>query len=115
MLTREGTMRRAVGLVLAAAILGTGQPGLAQKGKKTKEPTVGGKRLGEWVKILQGKDAAAKYRAIAALSEGGKELKPAVPALIGVFRDSGATFLHPLAAIALSRIGSEAVADLRKG
>ena len=35
--------------------------------------------------------------------------------LLGVFRDTGATFLHPLAAIALSRIGAEALPELRKG
>src|SRR5206468_1542583 len=49
------------------------------------------------------------------LVQAGPEAKGAVPALIGVFRDAEATFLHPLAAVALARIGPVAVPELKGG
>jgi HEAT repeat protein len=111
-------MRRGVGVclclgfVLAGGHFAAGQGG---KGKKAGEPVYRGKALGEWIKALKGKDLLPRVEALNVLVQAGPEARAAVPALIGVFRDSDATFLHPLAAVALARVGPGALPELKKG
>src|SRR5262249_49846807 len=115
----EGAMKRARGVCLCLAVLLlAGQGGEAQdkdKPKKapTKEPQFKGKPLSHWTKALKGKDVLARVEALNVLAQAGAEAKPAVPALIGVFRDADAPYLHPLAAVALARVGAPAVPDLQ--
>jgi HEAT repeat protein len=110
---------RTGGLILALVVaLVGGTPGLAfqkdDKGKdKAKDPIVRGKPLSAWIESLKGKDLLPRIEAIRALEAGGgPETLPAAPALIGIFRDSSATFIHPLAAVALARIGPEVIPQL---
>jgi HEAT repeat protein len=80
------------------------------------EPVYRGKPLSQWIKALQDKDPLAKLEALNVLGQAGPPARAAVPALIGVFRDKDATFLflHPLAAVALARIGPTAVPALEE-
>src|SRR5262249_4310767 len=99
----KGGRRGGVGL---AGLLLAGQGGGAQdkdKPKKApaKEPQFKGKPLSHWTKALKGKDVLARVEALNVLSQAGPEAKAAVPALLGVFRDTDAPYLHPLAAVAL--------------
>jgi HEAT repeat protein len=108
-------MRTAVGVGLCVAlVLLAGGPAPGQRDKGGKDLVVAGKRVSAWVKSLEGKEALPRVQAINALIQAGPEARRAVPALIGSFRDNGATFLHPLAAVALSRIGPDAVPELQK-
>ncbi len=87
----------------------------AQRDKKGgKDVVVAGQSVGQWIKELGGKELLPRLQAINALNQAGPEARCAVPALIGVFRDKDSTFLHPLAGVALSRIGADAVAPLEK-
>jgi HEAT repeat protein len=101
-----------IGLCLLLILAGGQVHG--QRDKKGKDVAVAGKSIGEWSKALEGKDALPRVQAINALVQAGPEARRAVPALIGVFRDKDSTFLHPLAAVALSRIGTDAVTPLQK-
>lgn len=91
-------------------------PLLAQKGKasKAKEAVVQGKAISEWIKSLTGKELLDRVRAINALLQAGPEARSATPALLAVLADPDPGFLHPLAVVALSRIGADAVPELQK-
>ena len=84
----------------------------AAQPKKT-EPVVEGKAIGAWAKALAGKELLPRIRAVNALMKAGPEARAAAPALIELFRDGDASFLHPLAAVTLSRMGGEAVPALQ--
>jgi HEAT repeat protein len=107
-------MRTAASLFLMLAILMGGGSVRGQGKKKDKVIVVEGKSISAWIKALEGKEALPRVQAINALSQAGPEARRAVPALIGIFRDKDATFLHPLAAVALSRVGADAVTLLEK-
>jgi HEAT repeat protein len=107
-----------IGLSLVLVLL-AGPPAWGQRDKKAKEDkskavVVAGKNIQQWIKALEGKEALARVQAINALIQAGPEARLAVPALIAAFRDKDATFIHPLAAVALSRIGADAVPPLEK-
>src|SRR5262245_20666461 len=104
-------MRRTLGLIVVLGLAA----GAAQAQKKDREPTVNGKTVAAWIKILEGKEGLPRLQAINALSQAGPEARKAAPALVGTFRDKDATFLHPLAAVALARIGPDALKELQKG
>jgi HEAT repeat protein len=108
-------MVRAALLVLALVMTAT-SPSHAQRPKKAepREPVVSGKTVSAWIKELEGKAVLGRVQAINALIQAGPEARKAVPALIGLFRDRDSTFLHPLAAVALARIGPDAVPQLGK-
>src|SRR3954470_20544750 len=108
---RRAAMRRTLGLIVVLALTA----GAAQAQKKDREPTVNGKTVAAWVKVLEGKEALPRLQAINSLSQAGPEARKAAPVLLGVFRDKDATFLHPLAAVALARIGPDALPQLQKG
>ena len=97
--------------VLTATILLVGSA--AAQSKKA-EPVVEGKAVGAWAKALAGKELLPRIRAVNALMKAGPEARAAAPALIELFRDGDASFLHPLAAVTLSRMGGEAVPALQK-
>jgi HEAT repeat protein len=79
------------------------------------EPSLAGKPVAEWVKALQGKELPPRLEALGTLARlAGPASKSATPALIEVFRDGDAPFLHPLAGVALSRIGAGALPELKK-
>jgi HEAT repeat protein len=83
---------------------------------RAQQPTYQGKPLSQWIDALKGKDLLARVRALnVLLAEAGPEARPAVPALIGVFERKDESFLHPVAAVALSKIGPVAVLELRDG
>ena len=86
-------MRRIVGLTFVLALIsGTTHAQQTQR-----------ESLAVWIDALESsKDPVRRFEAIHALTEAGPEARKAVPALIGTFRDEDATFLHPLAAVALS-------------
>ena len=107
-------MLRAAVLVLAVAVAATSPSGAQRPKKAAREPLVSGKTVGAWVKDLQGKAILARVGAINALIQAGPEARQAIPALVATFRDQEATFLHPLAAVALARIGPDAVPALQK-
>lgn len=86
---------------------------VAQKAKR--EAVVQGKAVGAWVKDLQGKELLPRVRAINALMQAGPEAREAAPALLAVFAEKDVPLLQPLAAVALSRIGGDAVPEVRKG
>ncbi len=108
-------MRRTAILVLLVILSATGAA-QAQRPKKAaaKVPVVAGKTVADWAKALEGKELVQRVGAINALIQAGPEARTAVPALIGTFRDNDATFLHPLAAVALARVGPDAVPALQK-
>lgn len=109
-------MRRAVLLVLVV-VVAVASPSSGQRAKKKappREAVVSGKRVGAWVKALEGKAVLTRVQAINALIQAGPEARPAVPALLATFRDRDAAFLHPLAAVCLARIGPDAVPHLEK-
>jgi HEAT repeat protein len=85
-----------------------------QRDKAGPGPVVSGKPVAEWVKALQGKEVGPRLQAIVALRQAGPEAKPAAAALVGVFRDAKAPFLHGLAALTLARIGPAALPALEK-
>jgi HEAT repeat protein len=101
-----------VGLCLVLVMASASARG--QSDKKGKDVVVAGKSVSEWIKALASREALPRVQAINVLIQAGPEARQAVPALIGVFRDKDATFLHPLAAVALSRVGSDAVTPLEK-
>ena len=100
-------------LVGTLVLLGPPVGGQAKKDKKA-DPLVDGVRISEWTKSLAGKDLLPRIRAVNALMRAGPEARSAAPALIELFRDGEATFLHPLAAVTLSRMGEDAVPALQK-
>jgi HEAT repeat protein len=104
-------MRRTLGLIVVLGLAA----GAAQAQKKDREPTVNGKTVAAWVKVLERKEGLPRLQAINSLSQAGPEARKAAPALVAVFRDKDATFLHPLAAVALARIGPDALPELQKG
>ncbi len=101
-----------VGLCLVLVLASASARG--QDDKKGKDVVVSGKSVGEWIKTLAAKEALPRVQGINALIQAGPEARRAVPALIGIFRDKDATFLHPLAAVALARVGGDAVTPLEK-
>ena len=102
-------MRVVVSICLIGILAGSS----AAQPKKA-EPVVEGKTVGAWAKALAGKELLPRIRAVNALMKAGPEARAAAPALIELFRDGDATFLHPLAAVTLSRMGGEAVPALQK-
>src|SRR5262245_41503044 len=110
-ITRPAAM---AGLLAAMLCLAAPPRAAGQKGK-AKEPAVQGKAISAWVKELEGKDLLGRVRAINALMVAGPEARRAAPVLIAIFGEKDATLLHPLAVLALSRMGPEAVPELQKG
>jgi HEAT repeat protein len=96
-------------LPLFALLLGS-----AAAQPKKAEPVVEGKAVGAWAKALADKELLPRIRAVNALMKAGPEARAAAPALIELFRDADASFLHPLAAVTLSRMGGDAVPALQK-
>src|SRR5262245_16994831 len=105
-------MRAIAMWVLAVLVLAAGSA--SGQRTKAKEAVVAGESVSAWVKTLEGKEVLPRVQAINALMQAGPEARQATAALIGTFRDRDATFLHPLALVALSRIGADAVAPLQK-
>ncbi len=117
-------MMRAVLLLLGLVLLASG-PAAGQADKKKddkkkddkkavrREPTVGGRTIAAWAKVLDGADTAAKFTAVNALMRAGPEARPAVPGLVKLLAADGSP-LRFLAPIALSRVGADAVPALRK-
>ena len=105
-------------ITLLAALIGTLALGLTLTGQTKKDkkavPVVEGKPISEWTKSLAGKELLPRIRAVNALMKAGPEARSAAPALIDLFRDKDASFLHPLAAVTLSRMGEDAVGALQK-
>jgi HEAT repeat protein len=99
-------------IVLSVILLLIGHE--AVRAREKPERIVSGKTITAWMKILQGKDLTLRVRAITALSEAGPQAQAALPALVRLFRDKEPTLLHPLAAMALARIGAKAVPRLEK-
>ena len=89
------------------------EPLLAQKSKR--EVVVEGKAISGWIKELQGKELLPRVRAINALMQAGPEARSASTALLALLGDQEATLLHPLAIVALTRIGPEALPALQHG
>ncbi|MFO0843869.1 MAG: HEAT repeat domain-containing protein [Gemmataceae bacterium] len=106
-------MSRRAALTLVIWFAAGHLPVAAQKAKR--ETVVQGKAVSAWVKDLQGQALLPRVRAVNALMLAGPEARGAAPALLAVFGEKDATLLQPLAAVALSRIGGDAVPDLRKG
>jgi HEAT repeat protein len=107
---RVSVLASAIGVLVLLGPLAFGQ---AKKAKNT-DPVVDGKTISEWTKALAGKELLPRIRAVNALMRAGPEARAAAPALIELFRDGDATFLHPLAAVTLSRMGEDAVPALQK-
>jgi HEAT repeat protein len=103
-------------MLVLVVTMAVATPSPAQRPKKAaaREAVVSGKTISAWIKDLQGKAVLGRVGAINALIQAGPEARTAVAALVGTFRDRDATFLHPLAAVALARIGPDAVPSLEK-
>src|SRR5690348_5033963 len=87
----RGAMRRTLGLVLVLALAAGAAQAQPNKGR---EPLVRGKTAAAWAKALESKQAVDRLQAINALRDAGPEARKAAPALIAIFRDKDATFLH---------------------
>src|SRR4051812_12203724 len=104
-------MRLLLSLTVVTLALGS-TPAVAQKKGKAADPVVQGKPVSEWVTLLSGGELLPRIQAVNALMQAGPAARGAAPALIDLFRDDKATFLHPLAAVTLSRMGADAVPAL---
>src|SRR5438876_330207 len=62
---RSSAMRRTLGLIVVLGLAA----GAAQAQKKDREPTVNGKTVAAWVKVLEGKEALPRLQAIKALED----------------------------------------------
>lgn len=106
-----------LGLCALLCILALSSPGKTQPAKSAKgtEPTmVQGRAVPDWIKDLQAKELLPRIRALNALMQAGPQARAAAPALLSLFAEPDASFLHPLAGVALSRIGSDAIPELLK-
>src|SRR5438128_773645 len=101
----RGVMSKVTRACLVLLLAGGAALEAQEKKGPAKDPVFRGKALSVWIKALEGKALAGRIEALNALREAGADAKPAVPALIGVFRDSDVVFIHPLAASTLARIG----------
>lgn len=105
---------RAVAMV-AVIVVASGQAAVvAQKDKAVKQVVVQGKTIREWTKQLADANVLDRVKAVNALMQAGPEARAAAPALLALYREKDATLLQPLAAVALARMGGDAVPELRK-
>lgn len=102
------------GVLLPCLTLVLGVP-LVHAGEEPKPShLVQGKPISHWVAALRDGDFPRRAEAITALGEAGRAAADAVPALVGVFRETEVSPLQPLAALALARLGPRAVPQLEK-
>lgn len=107
---------RVVGMVVVLLVLATvqGQEKKDKTEKKIKDPTINGRTIAEWRKDLDDKQLLVRIRAVNALMQAGPEARDATASLLKICADKDESLLQPLATLAISRIGPDAVPVLEK-